>query len=144
MTNSSLPRTSTYTQRVEFGDCDPAGIVWFPHFFRWIDAASRHFFISCGVPSWQETTTTLGVIGTPLVDTQAQFTKTATYGDVLVITTSITEWRNKSFVQDHRIHRGEDAIMSCQEVRIFAGVKKDSPSSIYAMPIAPSIRSLCE
>ena len=25
-----------YTVRVEFGDCDPAGIVWFPNFFRWI------------------------------------------------------------------------------------------------------------
>ncbi|MSQ57669.1 MAG: acyl-CoA thioesterase [Limnohabitans sp.] len=125
MRNSpSVPRACTYTLRVEFGDCDPAGIVWFPNFFRWFDAASRHFFISCGVPPWQETTTTLGVIGTPLVDTKAQFTKTATYGDDLIITTSITEWFNKSFVQDHRIHRGSDAIMSCQEVRIFAGEKK--------------------
>ena len=39
-----------YTVRVEFGDCDPARIVWFPNFFRWIDAASRHFFVECGVP----------------------------------------------------------------------------------------------
>jgi acyl-CoA thioesterase FadM len=31
-----------YTQRVAFGDCDPARIVWFPNFFRWIDSASRH------------------------------------------------------------------------------------------------------
>jgi 4-hydroxybenzoyl-CoA thioesterase len=44
----------TYTARVEFGDCDPAGIVWFPNFFRWIDAASRHFFAECGVPSWEK------------------------------------------------------------------------------------------
>ena len=41
-----------YTYRVEFGDCDPARIVWFPNFFRWIDAASRHFFVECGVPRW--------------------------------------------------------------------------------------------
>ena len=61
-----------YTQRVEFGDCDPARIVWFPNFFRWIDAASRHFFVECGVPPWHETEKTLGVIGTPLVDTHAQ------------------------------------------------------------------------
>ena len=43
-----------YTVRVEFGDCDPARIVWFPNFFRWIDAASRHFFVQCGVPPWHE------------------------------------------------------------------------------------------
>lgn len=39
----SMAKEIIYTARVEFGDCDPAGIVWFPNFFRWIDAASRHF-----------------------------------------------------------------------------------------------------
>jgi acyl-CoA thioesterase FadM len=42
-----------HTIKVEFGDCDPAGIVWFPNFFRWIDASSRHFFLECGVPRWR-------------------------------------------------------------------------------------------
>ena len=51
-----------YNVRVEFGDCDPARIVWFPNFFRWIDAASRHFFVECGVPPWHETEQTLGII----------------------------------------------------------------------------------
>ena len=72
-----------YTVRVEFGDCDPAGIVWFPNFFRWIDAASRHFFAERGVPRWEETAQTLGVIGTPLVDTHTRFVKSASYGDTL-------------------------------------------------------------
>ena len=82
-----------YTQKVEFGDCDPARIVWFPNFFRWIDAASRHFFIECGVPPWHVTEQTMGIIGTPLVDTHAKFMKTASYGDVLQIHTSIAQWR---------------------------------------------------
>src|SRR5689334_16092641 len=99
-----------YTQRVEFGDCDPAGIVWYPNFFRWIDAASRHFFIEFGVPPWHETEKTLGVIGTPLVNTQSKFLKTASYGDVLQFHTSIPEWRGKSFVQRYRVTRGADAI----------------------------------
>jgi 4-hydroxybenzoyl-CoA thioesterase len=95
-----------HRQRVEFGDCDPARIVWFPNFFRWIDAASRHFFVECGVPDWHETEKTLGVIGTPLVDTHAKFMKTASYGDVLQIHISIPEWRGKSFVQRYRMMRG--------------------------------------
>ena len=28
---------------VEFGDCDPAQIVFYPNFLRWMDAASLHF-----------------------------------------------------------------------------------------------------
>lgn len=132
----------TYTQKVEFGDCDPARIVWFPNFFRWIDAASRHFFIGCGVPPWHETERTMGLIGTPLVDTHAKFIKTASYGDVLQIHASIAEWRGKSFVQRYRVARGEDVIMECDEVRIFAARREDG--SIRALPIPDEIRKLCE
>jgi 4-hydroxybenzoyl-CoA thioesterase len=137
-----MPKEITYTQRVEFGDCDPAKIVWFPNFFRWIDAASRHFFIACGVPTWTETEKTLGVIGTPLVDTHAKFLKTATYGDTLSIVTSIGEWRGKSFTQVYRVLRGDELLMECEEVRIFAGRRPDG--SIFAMPAPEQIRSLCE
>ncbi len=137
-----MSREITYTQRVEFGDCDPARIVWFPNFFRWIDAASRHFFVECGVPPWHETEKSLGVIGTPLVDTHARFIKTASYGDVLQIRTSIAEWREKSFVQRYRVFRDADAIMECDEVRIFAARREDG--SIRAVPIPESIRVLCE
>jgi 4-hydroxybenzoyl-CoA thioesterase len=28
-------RTTTYEVTVEFGDCDPAGIAFYPNFFRW-------------------------------------------------------------------------------------------------------------
>jgi 4-hydroxybenzoyl-CoA thioesterase len=137
-----MSKEITYTQRVEFGDCDPARIVWFPNFFRWIDAASRHFFVACGVPSWHETEKTLGVIGTPLVDTRARFMRTASYGDLLQIHTSVAEWRGKSFVQRHRIMRDADAIMECDEVRIFGGRREDG--SLRALEIPPQIRALCE
>lgn len=137
-----MSKTVIHNVKVEFGDCDPARIVWFPNFFRWIDAASRHFFVACGVPPWHETSKTMGLIGTPLVDTQASFKKTASYGDVLEIHASITEWRSKSFVMHYRVMRGDDEIMTCNEVRIFAADKEDG--GIRALPIPESIRHLCE
>lgn len=147
---ANTPRSVVYTQRVEFGDCDPARIVWFPNFFRWIDAASRHFFVECGVPSWQETEKTRGIIGTPLVDTHARFVKTASYGDTLQIHVHIAEWRDKSFVQRYRVTRGSkeggtgaaDLIMECDEVRIFAAHREDG-KGIRAVPIPDDIKALC-
>ena len=136
------PKTITYSLRVEFGDCDPAGIVWFPNFFRWIDAASRNFFAGCGVPRWEETARTLGVIGTPLVDTHTRFVKAASYGDTLEIAVRITEWRDKSFVQTYRVTRGDELILECEEVRIFAA--KREGGGIRAVPVPPEIRALCE
>jgi 4-hydroxybenzoyl-CoA thioesterase len=146
MNNSKI---ITHTVRVEFGDCDPAGIVWFPNFFRWIDAASRNFFTQCGVPRWAELEAATGVLGTPIVDTQCKFLKTASYGDTLLVRSSITEWRDKSFVQHHAIVRaradgGEDVILECNEVRIFAMRRDDGKNGIRAVPVPADIRALVE
>jgi len=142
MEHTPSSKEIVYTTRVEFGDCDPAGIVWFPNFFRWIDAASRHFFAECGVPRWEETTQTLGVIGTPLVDTHTRFVNTASYGDTLEFATSIKGWRGKSFVQAYRVTRGEVLILECEEVRIFAARREEG--GIRAVAIPAEIRRLCE
>jgi 4-hydroxybenzoyl-CoA thioesterase len=143
-------RTIVHTVRVEFGDCDPARIVWFPNYFRWIDAASQHFFVSCGVPPWHELEKTTGVLGTPLVDTHSRFLKTASYGDVLQIETRITAWRRSSFTQSYRVLRAQpngegapDVILECDEVRIFATHREDGERGIRAVPIPEDIRALC-
>lgn len=146
-TSTAQPRTAVYTVRVEFGDCDPARIVWFPNFFRWIDAASRHFFVECGIPPWHETEKTRGIIGTPLVDTHARFVKTASYGDTLQIHIHVAEWREKSFVQRYHVKRSNadgtvDLIMECDEVRIFATRREDG-KGIRALPIPTDIKTLC-
>lgn len=136
-------RTVVYLVSVEFGDCDPARIVWFPNFFRWIDAASRHFFVQCGVAPWHELEKTHGVIGTPLVDTKARFVNTASYGDALEIHTRIAAWRNTSFVQQHRVLRGEDLVVECDEVRIFAARGNADGPAIRAVAIPPDIKKRC-
>ena len=146
------PRTVVHSIMVEFGDCDPAGIVWYPNFFRWIDAASRNFFLACGVPPWRELEAINGVLGTPLVDTKSRFVNTATYGDKLDIHVSVIEWRSKSCVQSYRISRIEPdgastLIMECEEVRIFAARRRNAEggraSGIRAVPIPADIRRLC-
>jgi len=58
-----MPRTTTTTVNVTFGDCDPAGIVFFPNFSRWMDSASLAFFMQCGVPPWRELVKTRGIVG---------------------------------------------------------------------------------
>ncbi len=139
-----MSRVSVYRVTVEFGDCDPAQIVYFPNFFRWIDAASRYFFTDCGVPQWRETAQTLGVIGTPLVDVHARFIKTASYGDRLALHTSVSEWRRSSFVMQHHVMLGTDLLMEATETRVFAARAEGDAPGIRAVPIPGEIRMLCE
>ncbi|MBK6714360.1 MAG: acyl-CoA thioesterase [Burkholderiales bacterium] len=141
-----MNRVHTYPMRVEFGDCDPAQIVWFPNYFRWADAASRHFFVQCGLPSWKVSEAERGIIGTPLVDTHARFLRPASYGDALQIDSFVPEWRRKSFVMRHSVRRGEDTLCEITEIRVFARRKGDGsdPHAIEAVPVPEDWRALCE
>ena len=53
---AGAPGARVHVHRVDvhFGDCDPAGIVFFPNFSRWMDQASLAFFMACGVPPWRD------------------------------------------------------------------------------------------
>ena len=67
--------------QVHFGDCDPAGIVFFPNFSRWMDQSSLAFFMACGVPPWRELEHTRGIVGTPLLEIGKHLRVSATYGE---------------------------------------------------------------
>lgn len=130
-----------YHVSVEFGDCDPAGIVYFPNFYRWMDAASRHWFVVRGVPTWREAEQRWGVIGTPIVDVQTTFRKPAMYGDKLQIETTVAEWRTKSFVQRHRVWRGPDLLVEGSEVRVFAA-RGEGGVGVRGVAVPEAIRAL--
>ena len=139
-----MARTTTHRVEVQFGDCDPAGIVFFPNFSRWMDAASLAFFMQCGVPPWRELVQTRGIIGTPLLEINTKFLKAATYGETLVIETSVEDWRHKAFVQHHRVTRGADVICEGREVRAFVIRDAAEGGRLRAIPIPEDIRALCE
>lgn len=140
---TTMPRVTIYPINVEFGDCDPAQIAYFPNFFRWYDAASRHFFVACGVPLWRDLEKTSGIIGTPVVEISSRFIRTTTYGDALEVHTSIIEWREKSFVMKHDLRRGDELLAEGRDVRIFAIRHPDDPARIKAVPVPEEIRRLC-
>ena len=73
-----MPKTIVFEVKVQFGDCDPAGIVFYPNFSKWMDASSLHFFMECGVPPWRELVKTTGIIGTPLLEINTKFLRPAT------------------------------------------------------------------
>lgn len=128
---------------VEFGDCDPAQIVFYPNFFRWMDAAALHFFRAAGVPAWRDYEAQSGILGTPLVDATARFLRPATYGDVIDVESSIAEWRGRSFVLAHVIRRGETVLVEGREVRVFARRHPDDPARIQAVDIPDAFRAWC-
>ena len=139
-----MSRMHIHHVSVEFGDCDPAQIAYYPNFFRWYDAACHHFFESCGVPPWRELEKAIGIIGTPVVEATSRFVRPTSYGDRIEVHTSIEEWREKSFIMKYQLRRGPELLTEAREVRIFAIRHPNDPSRIKAIPIPEDIRRMCE
>jgi 4-hydroxybenzoyl-CoA thioesterase len=134
----TLRHTTHFT--IEFGDCDPAQIVFYPNFLKWIDSAARHFFAAAGVASWSEMEAAAGIIGAPLVEVSARFVRPATYGEEIAVETWIDEWRGKSFVMKHVVRRGDDVLVEGRETRIFARRHPDDPKRIQAVEAPDEVR----
>ncbi len=139
-----MAKTTYFTVTIQFGDCDPAGIVFYPNFQRWMDASSLSFFMQCGVPPWRELVKTRGIVGTPLLEIATRFVTAATYTEELTIETSVEEWRAKVFVQRHVVRRGETLICEGRETRAFVRRDADNPDRLRAIAIPEDIRILCE
>jgi 4-hydroxybenzoyl-CoA thioesterase len=133
-------RTTVFTVQVQFGDCDPAGIVFFPNYSRWMDAASLHFFRECGLPPWRELEAAQGIVGTPLLEIHTKFYHPATYGETLQIHTEIERWSHKAFVQHHRVMRDGLLLSEGRETRAFC-VRVDGRLKAIAVP--DEIRARC-
>lgn len=138
-----MSKRHVHRVEVHFGDCDPAGIVFFPNFSRWMDEASLAYFRACGVPPWRELLDTRGIVGTPLLEIHTRFLKAATYGETLEIHTTIEAWAAKTFTHRHRVQRGDDLICEGTEVRAFVIRDPADPQRLKALPVPQDIKALC-
>lgn len=138
-----MSKTIVYELQVMFGDCDPAGIVFYPNFAKWMDASSQNFFVQCGIPHWRELVKTTGIIGAPLLEIHTRFSRPATYGETLQVHTSIAEWRAKVFINRHVIKRGDEVLCEGTETRAFCIRDPDNPDRIKAIPVPEDIKVRC-
>ncbi len=128
---------------VHFGDCDPAGIVFFPNFSKWMDQASLAFFMACGVPPWRELVKNRGIVGTPLLEIHTKFFKAVTYGQTIEVHTSIEQWAAKTFSHRHQVLRDGELMCEGTEVRAFVARDPADPDRLKAIPIPEDIKALC-
>jgi 4-hydroxybenzoyl-CoA thioesterase len=115
----AMSRTVTTTIRVEWGDCDPAGIVYYPNFFHWCDVATWNFFAACGLQI-AELSKRYGTIGFPLLEASAAFRVPSRPQDLLTIATRLGTLRRKTLELHHEFSRDGVALLTARELRVWA------------------------
>jgi YbgC/YbaW family acyl-CoA thioester hydrolase len=95
--------------QVQWGDCDPAGIIFYPTYFRWMDAACWALFASVGYDAKRMRAEHLAM---PLVSAQCEFLFPAQHGDRCEVRSRIARFGGKSFVVEHDVVRGDGAALA--------------------------------
>jgi 4-hydroxybenzoyl-CoA thioesterase len=120
---------------IEWGHCDPAGIVFNARFFEFFDWSTWGLFERALGVKAHEWPQVYGVVGIPLVDSGARFISPARFGDLVEIASQVTAFRRSSFDLAHTlIVRGTTAVEG-RETRVWAGRDPADPDKIKSKPI---------
>ena len=128
--------------RIEWGDCDPAGIVFYPRYFAMFDASTSYLFEAAG---WKkpDLLREFEIVGYPMVDTRAKFMLPSSFGDDITIETKIAAFRNASFDVEHRVFKpvgGGELAIEAFETRVWAGRHPDDPQRLKSRPIPAAVK----
>jgi 4-hydroxybenzoyl-CoA thioesterase len=132
--------TRTTKVEIQFGDCDPAGIVYYPNYFRFFDNATAALLSAAFAMHKRNWLEHFGIAGIPMVDTGARFIKPSRFGDVVDIRSEIIELGRSSFSVKHTLLRGDEIAIEAHEKRVW--VVRDEQGGIRSAPLPEDVRQL--
>lgn len=125
---------SSYQVRVEWGDCDPAQIVFYPNYFVWFDAATRALIEAAHWP-YARLAERFGIVGLSLAAASVRFLRPSRFGQVIEIRSRIEDWQERRFTVLHQGYRDDALLLEGREVRICGQAHPEDPQRLIAIPI---------
>lgn len=132
-------RVFVYCRHISFGDCDPAGIAFYPNFYRWFDEAVHALMIEIDW-SWRRTADEFGWLGLPCAAASARFVRPVTHGQTIRVESQVLRFEPRRIVFSHRVYR--DAVLLCEgEEKRFVGIPHpDNADLVRAMDVPAELQ----
>ncbi len=124
--------------QIQWGDCDPANIVYYPRYFAMFDDSTSIMFAAAGF-SKQDIVRRYGLLGIPMVDTRARFLIPSTHGDWITIESQVEAWRRSSFDVRHNVFKSEALAIEAFETRVLVGRDPGDPDKLKSAPVPAEI-----
>ena len=137
MSKSNKPKNRK-TIHIEWGDCDPAQIVYLLRYFFYFDGCTAALFKKAGL-SKRELIKRYKIVGIPLVDGRASFMRPSRLSESVIIESEIPEWRRSSFCVRHRLFNKGKLAVECFEIRVWAALSEGDPDEIESKPNPPDL-----
>lgn len=123
-----------------WGECDPAGIIFYPNYYRFMDEATWAVFASVGYGADRMRAENLSV---PLVDSRCEFLSSPKFGDEIEIRSQVSKWGRSSFSFSHEFVIAADGRLLARgsESRVWCRYEAGPGTQLKSVPIPQEVRA---
>ncbi|MPS30590.1 MAG: acyl-CoA thioesterase [Alcaligenaceae bacterium] len=134
-------KTHSYTRILQWGECDPAGIIFFPNYLRWMADGVDQMFLAEGIdPNAAVAPGTRS--GIPIVQLSMRFLGAPRLHETVIHQISVERLGGKSLTLHHRFLCGENLLAEADETRVWATFKSPEDSGLNPARIPDRIRAM--
>ena len=127
-----------HTRTVRFGECDPAGVTYYPVYFNWFHQAMEACFeMHLGVPY----ATMIQTVGFPAVHTSASFQHPVSVGEKLTIVVSISKLGRSSVLWNFHIYNEQEQLCAIGQVKTVCIPVMTGVFEFESVPIPDELQS---
>ena len=123
---------------IEWGQCDPAGIVFYPQYLIIFDTSTGWLFERTGLKPLAMRKK-YGIVGIPIVEVGARFLVPCRFDDEVIVESEVSEWGRSSFTVRHRVLKEGKLALEGFEKRVWAAPHPERPGAIQAQPVPAEI-----
>ena len=126
-------------ERIHWGDCDPAGIIYYPRYFEIFDRCTTAMLEQALGMNKREFLIAYDFSGYPCVATGARFLHPTTFGDDVIVETTIAKLGRSSIEIQHRLSKDDKLAVEGSETRVWVRRQTADSKSIKAHPIPDEV-----
>ena len=139
--NEFHSRVFLHPVQLRWGECDPAGIIFYPTYFLWFDAAAWNMFALVGYHAKRMRTEHRSM---PLVAAGCEFKHPAEQEDRCEVRSRIARWGGKSFIVVHDVVRmaDEKLLATGSETRVWGRYENGPGTPLKGQAIGDDLKEL--
>ena len=125
--------------RIEWGDCDPAGIIYYVRYFEIFDVSTTTLFERAIGMKKIQYLKAYNFLGHPVAETRAKFRMPTRFGDEVAIKTQVVHVGRSSIKLEHHLSLGAAVAAEGTETRVWAVRDPNDPMRVKSEPIPAEI-----
>ncbi len=131
--------SNTRTTRIEWGDSDPAGIIFYARYFDIFDVSTTVLLeLALGMKKI-DYLKAYDFLGHPLVETRARFRLPTRFGDEVAVETTVVACGRSSLKIEHKLSNAGALAVEGSETRVWVGRDPNDAKGIKSRPIPADI-----